>query len=73
MPQKALHPVIKPDFRHTDERRQSQMALRPLLIGLTLILALVLIILSILLINPTRPLHESQGLVPSPSGANQQH
>jgi hypothetical protein len=49
------------------------MALRPLLIGLTLILALVLIILSILLVNPTAPLHESQGLVPSPSGANQQH
>ena len=49
------------------------MALRPLLIGLTLILALVLVILSILLVNPTRPLHESQGLVPSPSGANQQH
>ena len=47
------------------------MALRPLLIGLTLILALVLIILSILLVNPTRPLHESQGLV-SPAGANRQ-
>jgi hypothetical protein len=47
------------------------MALRPLLIGLTLILALVLIILSILLVNPTRPLHEPQGLV-SPTGANRQ-
>ncbi|WP_154677715.1 hypothetical protein [Rhizobium tubonense] len=48
------------------------MAIRPLLIGLTLILALVLIILSILLVNPNRPLREQPGLVPSPAGANSQ-
>jgi hypothetical protein len=60
------------NFSHTDERRQSQMAIRPLLIGLTLILALVLIILSILLVNPTHPLHEPEGLVPSQTGARPQ-
>lgn len=48
------------------------MAIRPLLIGLTLILTLVLIILSILLVNPTRPFHEPEGLVPSQTGARPQ-
>jgi hypothetical protein len=48
------------------------MAIRPLLIGLTLIFALVLIILSILLVNPTHPLHEPEGLVPSQTGARPQ-
>jgi hypothetical protein len=48
------------------------MAIRSLLIGLTLILALVLIILSILLVDPTQPVHQSEGLVPSQPAPNTQ-
>jgi hypothetical protein len=48
------------------------MAIRPLLIGLSLIFALVLVVLSILLVNPSQPLHESEGLMPSPQMPNQQ-
>ncbi|MBB3456879.1 hypothetical protein FHT86_005190 [Rhizobium sp. BK313] len=40
------------------------IAIRPLLIGLTLILALVLIALSILLVNPVHPIHQSDNLIP---------
>jgi len=40
------------------------MAIRSLLIGVSLIVALVLIVLSILLVNPSRPMHESQGMLP---------
>jgi hypothetical protein len=35
------------------------------LIGLTLVLALVLIALSILLVNPVQPIHQSQSLIPA--------
>lgn len=48
------------------------MAIRPLLIGLTLILALVMIILSILLVNPTHTVRQSDPLAPQPPGANSQ-
>ena len=48
------------------------MAIRPLLIGLTLILALVMIILSILLVNPTHNVHQADPLAPQPPGANPQ-
>jgi hypothetical protein len=47
------------------------MAIRPLLIGLTLIFALVLIILSILLVNTTQPMRQSEGLMPSQQMPNQ--
>ncbi|AYG60981.1 hypothetical protein [Rhizobium jaguaris] len=40
------------------------IAIRPLLIGLTLILALVLVALSILLVNPVRPIRQSDNLIP---------
>ncbi|MDL2403011.1 hypothetical protein PY650_00690 [Rhizobium calliandrae] len=40
------------------------IAIRQLLVGLTLILALVLIALSILLVNPVRPIHQSDNLIP---------
>jgi hypothetical protein len=40
------------------------IAIRQLLIGLTLILALVLIALSILLVNPAQPIHQSDNLIP---------
>ncbi|MDE1991273.1 MAG: hypothetical protein KGI75_02170 [Rhizobiaceae bacterium] len=40
-------------------------AIRPFLIGLTLVLALVLIALSILLVNPARPIHQSDNLIPN--------
>lgn len=39
-------------------------AIRPFLIGLTLILVLVLIALSILLVNPTQPVRQSDSLIP---------
>ncbi|MGO4436264.1 hypothetical protein [Rhizobium sp. RAF56] len=48
------------------------MAIRSLLIGISLIAALVLIVLSILLVNPTRPMHESTGLMPAPTASPQQ-
>lgn len=48
------------------------MAIRSLLIGISLIVALVLIVLSILLVNPTRPMHESQSLLPNPTTSPQQ-
>lgn len=48
------------------------MAIRPLLIGLTLILALVLIILSILLVNPTHNVRQADPLAPQPPGAHSQ-
>jgi len=44
--------------------RTEMIAIRPLLIGLTLILALVLIALSILLVNPVHPIHQSDNLIP---------
>ena len=40
------------------------IAIRPLLIGLTLVLALVLIALSILLVNPVKPIRQSDNLIP---------
>ena len=46
-------------------------AIRPFLIGLTLILALVLIALSILLVNPVRPIHQSDSLIPNQQSAVQ--
>ncbi|HEY0121630.1 MAG TPA: hypothetical protein VGC14_07700 [Rhizobium sp.] len=49
------------------------MAIRPLLIGLALILVLVLIILSILLVDPSQPLHESESLIPPQSAPNPQN
>ncbi|GAJ92580.1 hypothetical protein MOV66_31410 [Agrobacterium sp. SHOUNA12C] len=48
-------------------------AIRPFLIGLTLILVLVLIALSILLVNPAQPPRQSGSLIPmqtEPGGAN---
>ncbi|WP_198929041.1 hypothetical protein [Rhizobium sp. AC27/96] len=39
-------------------------AIRPLLIGIILILALVLIALSILLVDPSQPLRQSDSLIP---------
>jgi hypothetical protein len=41
------------------------MAIRSLLIGLTLVLALVLVVLSILMVDPSQPLHQSEGLMPN--------
>lgn len=38
--------------------------IRPLLIGIILILALVLIALSILLVDPAQPLRQSDSLIP---------
>ena len=49
------------------------MAIRPLLIGLTLILALVMIILSILLVNPSHNIRQPEPFAPQQSGANPQH
>jgi hypothetical protein len=46
------------------------MAIRPLLIGLTLILALVLIILSILLVNPSHIMHQSEPFATQQPGVN---
>jgi len=49
------------------------IAIRPFLIGLTLILVLVLIALSILLVNPVQPPRQSGSLIPmqtEPGGAN---
>ncbi|MFT4184338.1 MAG: hypothetical protein QM636_20730 [Rhizobium sp.] len=49
------------------------IAIRPLLIGLTLILVLVLIALSILLVNPVQPSRQSGSLIPmqtEPGGTN---
>lgn len=48
------------------------MVIRPLLIGLTLILALILVILSILLVNPIQPMRQSESLLTGPTGTNQQ-
>ncbi len=48
------------------------MAIRPLLIGLILILALVLVILSILLVEPAGPVRQSDGLVPTAPVTNPQ-
>jgi hypothetical protein len=48
------------------------MAIRPLLIGMSLILALILVILSILLVNPAQPVHQSDGLVPTQPSPNPQ-
>ncbi|MET0748507.1 MAG: hypothetical protein ABWY49_09970 [Rhizobium sp.] len=48
------------------------MAIRPLLIGLTLILALVMIILSILLVNPSHTIRQQEPFAPQQSGANPQ-
>jgi hypothetical protein len=52
---------------------QRPMAIRPLLIGLTLIFALVMIILSILLVNPRQPMPQPEGLAPSQQTPNQQN
>ena len=41
------------------------MAIRSLLIGLSLIIALVLVILSILLVDPSQPIHAPSGLIPT--------
>jgi hypothetical protein len=49
------------------------MAVRPLLLGLSLIFALVLIILSILLVNSPQPMHQSEGLIPSQPSPNPQN
>lgn len=46
------------------------MAIRPLLIGLTLVVALVLIILSILLVDTSRPMMEPGAFSPSQPGVN---
>lgn len=48
------------------------MAIRPLLIGLTLILALVLIVLSILLVNPSHNIRQPEPFAPQQPGANSQ-
>ncbi|NLS16821.1 hypothetical protein HGP16_09640 [Rhizobium sp. P40RR-XXII] len=42
-------------------------AIRPLLIGILLILALVLIALSILLVDPAQPVRQSESLIPPPT------
>ncbi|MFK0164741.1 hypothetical protein [Rhizobium sp. NPDC090279] len=39
-------------------------AIRPLLIGILLILTLVLIALSILLVDPVQPVRQSESLIP---------
>ncbi|MFJ6326366.1 MULTISPECIES: hypothetical protein [unclassified Rhizobium] len=39
-------------------------AIRPLLIGILLILALVLVALSILLVDPAQPFRQSESLIP---------
>lgn len=57
---------------HTSERSSDPMAVRPLLLGISLILALVLIVLSILLVNSPQPMHQSEGLVPSQPSHNPQ-
>lgn len=49
------------------------MAVRPLLLGISLILALVLIVLSILLVNSPQPMHQSEGLVPTQPSPNPQN
>jgi hypothetical protein len=46
------------------------MAIRPLLIGLTLILALVLIVLSILLVNPSQTTRQMEPFGQQQPGAN---
>lgn len=47
-------------------------AIRPLLIGILLILMLVLIALSILLVNPNQPLRQSDSLIPMQTEPAQQ-
>ncbi|MFT4002640.1 MAG: hypothetical protein QM684_27045 [Rhizobium sp.] len=47
-------------------------AIRPLLIGILLILILVLIALSILLVDPTQPLRQSDSLIPMQTEPAQQ-
>jgi hypothetical protein len=44
--------------------RTDMATIRPLLIGIILILALVLIALSILLVDPAHPLRQSDSLIP---------
>ncbi|WP_167332678.1 hypothetical protein [Rhizobium freirei] len=46
-------------------------AIRPLLIGIILILSLVLIALSILLVDPVQPIHQSESLIPPPTESPQ--
>jgi hypothetical protein len=46
------------------------MAIRPLLIGLTLVVALVLIILSILLVDRSRPVMDPGAFAPPQPGLN---
>ncbi|MGZ9719660.1 hypothetical protein [Rhizobium miluonense] len=46
-------------------------AIRPLLIGILLILSLVLIALSILLVNPGHPIRQSESLIPPPTESPQ--
>ncbi|MDK4706046.1 MULTISPECIES: hypothetical protein [unclassified Rhizobium] len=46
-------------------------AIRPLLIGILLILALVLIALSILLVDPHQPIRQSDSLIPPPTDSPQ--
>ncbi|MBN8952803.1 MULTISPECIES: hypothetical protein [unclassified Rhizobium] len=48
-------------------------AIRPLLIGIILILALVLIALSILLVDPVQPFRQSESLIPPPTESPQRH
>lgn len=49
------------------------MAIRPLLLGLAFLLALVLIILSMLLIDTSRPAIEPGAFSPSQTDASPQH
>lgn len=48
------------------------MAIRPLLIGLTLVAALVMVILSILLVNPSQIIHQPDPFASQQPGANPQ-
>ncbi|SCB22483.1 hypothetical protein GA0061100_104294 [Rhizobium hainanense] len=48
-------------------------AIRPLLIGILLILMLVLIALSILLVDPAKPLRPSESLIPPPTESPQRN
>ena len=52
--------------------RTDMTAIRPLLIGIILILALVLIALSILLVDPAQPLRQSDSLIPMQTEPTQQ-
>lgn len=49
------------------------MAIRPLLIGLAFLMALVLIILSMLLVDTSRPAVEPGALAPSQTGSSPQN